>query len=181
MPTRVWTLRLAALMGAGTFAVHQLRYALSYGHEVAGHGYLALAGPAVVGALLLAFAAALARIARRAEETAPRLGPLWAGTTASLVLVYGAQESLEGIVTGRVPGMFEHGGLVSLPLAAAIGLVIALIMRATAAATRLAAPAATRLRAAHPLPLRSVLPPWAPPIARACARHLAARGPPAVV
>jgi hypothetical protein len=175
----VWTLRLAALMGAGTFAVHQLRYALSYGHEVGGHGYLALVGPAVVGALLLAFAAALGRIARRAEETAPRLGRLWAGTTASLVMVYGAQESLEGVVSGRVPGMFEHGGLVTLPLAVVIGLAIALIMRATAAATRLPTRAAPRPSASI-APLRVVLPPWAPPRTRASARHLAARGPPAV-
>jgi hypothetical protein len=176
----VWTLRLAALMGAGTFAVHQLRYELSYGHEVGGHGYLMLLGPAVVGALLLAFAAALGRIARRAEETAPRLGRLWAGTTASLVLVYGAQESLEGIVTGRVPGMFEHGGLVTLPLAAAIGLVIALIMRATAAATRLPGGRRPPLAFVRPAPLHVILPPWAPASTRASARHLAARGPPAV-
>jgi hypothetical protein len=180
VPTRVWTLRLAALMGAGTFAVHQLRYELSYGHEVGGHGYLALVGPAVVGALLLALAAALGRIARRAEETVPRLGRLWAGTTASIVVVYGAQESLEGIVTGRVPGMFDHGGLVTLPLAAAVGLLIALIMRATAAATRRPAGMGVPLAFAHPAPLRVVLPPWAPASTRASARHLAARGPPAV-
>jgi hypothetical protein len=176
----VWTLRLAALMGGGTFAVHQLRYALSYGHNVGGHGYLDLAGPAVVGALLLAFAVALRRIARGARETAPRLGRLWAGTTASLVVVYCAQETVEGMLSGRVPGMFEHGGLVTLPLALAIGLVIALIMRGAAAATRLPAGRAARLAPAPAAPLQVLLPPWAPASTRATARHLAARGPPAV-
>jgi hypothetical protein len=175
----VWTLRLAALMGAGTFAVHQLRYALSYGHEVGGHGYLVPLGPAVVAALLLAFAAALGRVVRRAEETAPRLGRMWVGTSAALVVVYCAQESLEGLVTGQVPGMFEHGGWVTIPLALAVGLTIALIMRGAAAATRL--PTGTASRPGLSIaPLQVVLPPWAPASTRASARHLAARGPPAV-
>src|SRR4051794_38340472 len=123
----MWTLRMAALMGCGTFAVHQLRYALSYDHEVSGHGYLVPAGALLVVVLLLAFAHALGRIARRAEEPAPRLGRLWAATSVALVCVYTVQESLESVLSGRVPGGFEHGGVVILPLAAVIGLVIALL------------------------------------------------------
>jgi hypothetical protein len=171
---------MAALMGAGAFAVHQLRYALSYGREVGGHGYLVPVGAVAVGALLFAFAVVLGRVARRAHETAPRMRRLWAGTTVALIVVYCVQESIEGLVTGSVPGMFEHHGWVAVPLAAAVGLAIALIMRAAAAATELRAGAA--LRPAAPIaPLDVVLPPWAPASTRASARHLAARGPPAVV
>jgi|tagenome__1003787_1003787.scaffolds.fasta_scaffold20819758_2 hypothetical protein len=176
----MWTLRMAALMGAGTFAVHQLRYALSYGHEVGGHGYLVPVGAVLVAALLLASAALLGRVARRAEERAPRFGRLWAATSVALVGVYTVQESLESILSGRVPGVFDHGGLVTLPLAAVIGLVIALLMRGAAAATRLSsARAPWRLPAAE-TPLRAVASPWAPRPARPSARNLAARAPPVV-
>jgi hypothetical protein len=171
---------MAALMGAGAFAVHQLRYALSYGREVGGHGYLVPVGAVVVGVLLFAFAVALGRIARRAHETAPRLRRLWAGTTVSLIIVYCVQESIEGLVTGSVPGMFEHHGWVAVPLAAAVGLVIALIMRGAAAATRLPGRGAAAHAPGPIFPLEIVPPPWAPRSTRAPSRHLAARGPPAV-
>jgi hypothetical protein len=180
VPTRVWTLRLVALIGAGTFAVHQLRYALSYGHEVGGHGYLVAVGPVIVAALLVAFAVALGRVARGAEEPAPRLGRLWAGTSASLFGAYCLQESVESLLNGGVPGMLEHGGWVALPLAAAVGLAIALIMRSAAAATALAHGRAPWQPPARVPSLQSVLPPWTAPRTRASARHLAARGPPAV-
>jgi hypothetical protein len=70
---------------------------------------------------------------------------------------------------------------VTLPLAVAIGLAIALIMRATAAATRLVRAHAASRPIAHATPLQAVLPPWTPVRTRAAARHMAARGPPAVV
>jgi hypothetical protein len=171
---------MAALMGAGAFAVHQLRYALSYGREVGGHGYLVPVGAVVVGVLLFAFAVALGRIARRAHETAPRLRRLWAGTTVALIAVYCVQESIEGLVTGAVPGMFEHHGWVAVPVAAAVGLAIALIMRGTAAATRLPTRSAAPRAAGRIEPLEIFLLPWLPASTRASARHLAARGPPAV-
>src|SRR4051795_59661 len=88
VPTRVWTLRLAALMGGGTFAVHQLRYALSYGHTVGGHAYLVPLAGVFVAALLFAAAALLGRVARRADDPAPRFRRLWAGTSAALVCIY---------------------------------------------------------------------------------------------
>jgi hypothetical protein len=176
----MWTLRMAALMGAGTFAVHQLRYALSYGHEVGGHGYLVPVGAVLVAALLLAFAALLGRVARRADEPAPRVARLWPATSVALVSVYTVQESLESVISGRVPGVFEHGGLVTLPLAIAIGLAIALLMRGAAAATRLAGARAPWRAPAADTPLRSFARPWAPVPARPSARNLAARGPPVV-
>jgi hypothetical protein len=181
VPTRVWTLRLTALIGAGAFGVHQLRYTLSYGADPGGHGYLVPLAPALAATLLLVLAVALGRVARRAEEPAPHLGRVWAGTSAALLVLYCGQETVEGLATGRVPGMFEHGGWVALPLAVVVGLAIALIMRGAAAATRLSLrlPPARPPAIAPPLPV--ALTPWSARPAGACARRVAARGPPAVV
>jgi hypothetical protein len=158
---------MAALMGGGTFAVHQLRY-------------LDAVAPVVISGLLLASAAAVGRIVRRAEEPVPRFRRLWAATSAALIAVYCTQESIEGVLSGRVPGMFAHGGWVTLPLAVLVGLAIALVMRGTAAATRLATARAPWRAPAASIPAQVVLPPWAPASTRAPARHLAARGPPVV-
>jgi hypothetical protein len=135
----------------------------------------------LVAALLFAAASALGRVARRADDPAPRFEHLWAGTSVALLCVYTVQESLESLVSGRVPGVFAHGGWVTLPLAVAIGLAIALVMRGAAAATRLASARAPWQAPDPTAPLQVVIPPWAPAPALSTARHLAARGPPAVV
>jgi hypothetical protein len=181
---------MAALMGAGTYAVHQLRYALSYdggaGHadSLSGHAYLGALGPVLAGLLLLALAAALGRVARGTADSAPRLRRLWAGASGSLLAVYCAQETVERLLggghAGGVPGMFAHGGWVAVPLALAVGLAIALLMRGAAAATALVAARAPWRPPAPAAPLHFLLPPWAPRTSLAPARHLAARGPPAV-
>jgi hypothetical protein len=185
VPSRTWTLRMAALMGAGAFGVHQLRFALApdNGRSLHAHGYLTAVGAALVGVLLFTLAAALSRMARGVVEEAPRLRRLWAGTSVSLIAVYCVQETIEGLLThGNTTGMFAGGGWIALPLALAIGLAIALVMRGAAAAS--AVVAGTR----HAPSLRvaiapfAVLPrPWSPRRSRACARHLAARGPPAAL
>jgi hypothetical protein len=174
----VWTLRLTALIGAGAFGVHQLRYTLSYGHEGGGHGYLIPLGPVLAACLLLVFAVALGRIARAAEEPTPRAGRVWAGASAALIALYYAQESIEGLATGAGPGAFGHGGWVAVPLAMAVGLAIALFMCGAAAASDLVTGRAPWSQAAEPAPVQVDLPPWLPPSTRASARHLAARGPP---
>jgi hypothetical protein len=179
---------MAALMGAGTFAVHQLRFALPVGDDrggapaFGGHGYLVSLGPVLVGLLLLAFAAALARLARGVPEPAPRFRRLWAGATASLFAVYCAQESIEGMLTtshpGGLVGVLGHGGWVALPLAVAVGLAIALVMRGAAAVSALVA-ARSPWNGAPPVDAVQVhLPPWAPRPTHVSARHLAPRGPP---
>lgn len=175
-------LRMAALMGVGTFGVHQLRFALSDDHAraVYGHGYLSALAPVLAALLLVAFAAGLARVARGAVEAAPRFRRLWAGASAGLMAAYCAQESIEGLLThGHATGMFAHGGLVALPLAIAIGLGIALIARGAAVASMLVA-ARGRSAAAKPrAPLmEAVLPPWTPRRTGSAARPLAARAPP---
>ena len=181
---------MAALMGAGTYAVHQLRYALSYdggaahSDSLSGHAYLGVLGPVLAGALLLALAAALGRVARGTVDSAPRLRRLWAGASGSLLAVYCTQETVERLLggghAGGVPGMFAHGGWVAVPLALAVGLAIALLMRGAAAATALVAARAPWRPPAPAPPLHVLLPPWAPRTSVATARHLAARGPPAV-
>jgi hypothetical protein len=180
---------MAALMGAGSYAVHQLRYALSYdggarhADSLSGHAYLGALGPMLAGVVLLALAAALARVARGVADPAPRFRRLWAGAGASLLAVYCTQETVERLLggghAGGVPGMFAHGGWVAVPLALGVGLAIALLMRGAAAATALVA-ARAPWRPPPPVPpLHAVLPPWAPRTSPASARHLAARGPPA--
>lgn len=180
---------MAALMGTGTYAVHQLRYALSYdggarhAESLNGHAYLAALGPVLAGLLVLALAAALARVARGAAEPAPRVRRLWAGSTGSLLAVYCAQETVERLLggghAGGVPGMFAHGGWVAVPLAVAVGLAIALLMRGAAAATALVAARAPWDAPGPAAPVTVVVPPWSPRRITAAALHLAARGPPA--
>jgi hypothetical protein len=173
---------MAALMGAGTFGVHQLRFALSDDHARAayGHGYLSALAPLLAALLLVAFAAGLARVARGAVEAAPRFRRVWAGASAGLVAAYCTQESIEGLLThGHATGMFEHGGWVAVPLALVVGLGIALVTRGAAAASMLIAARAPWAAAPARGPLvEALLPPWAPRETGAAARHLAARGPP---
>jgi hypothetical protein len=175
-----WILRMAALMGAGAYGVHQLRFALTPANRATAHAhaYLAPVGTVVVGLLLLALAAALARIARGRVDEAPRLRRLWPGTSASLVAVYCVQESIERLIAhGESP--LARGGWVAIPLAVVIGLAVALIARGAAAATEVAA-AERRAPALaiEPAPFDVLLRPWSPRRSRAGARPAAARGPP---
>jgi hypothetical protein len=177
-----WILRLAALMGAGAYGVHQLRFVLapSNGPTIRAHAYLAPVGTIVVALLLFALAAALARIARGVVEDAPRLRRLWAGASVSLLAVYCVQETIEEIVTeGDRQGLFAHGGWLALPLAVAIGLAIALLMRGASAASEVAAGARRVPRPAFvPAKFYALIAPRTPRRARPTARHQAARGPP---
>jgi hypothetical protein len=172
---------MAALMAAGTFGVHQVRFALSDDHAraVYGHGYLSAVAPALAALLLLAVAAGLGRAMRGTVEHAPRLRRAWAGASGGLIVAYCTQESIEGLLThGRATGMFAHGGWVALPLALAVGLAIALITRGAAAASLAPGKAVRPTALSHAPLVEALLPPWTARRTRAAARHLAARGPP---
>ena len=119
-------MRVAALMVAGTFGLHQLRFALigESADHVRGHGYLAVAGPLIAGVLLLALTLGLARAARGCAHRPASVRRVWLGASVTLVAVYALQESLEGQHT-----LFSHGGWLVLPLAIVIGLAIALLAR----------------------------------------------------
>ena len=100
-----------------------------------------------------AFVGALGRAFRSGEAgTCSRRGllGLWLSATLALVLIYASQEFLEGLFAAGHPaglqGIFGDGGWLSLPAAAAVGIVLALLVRGGRAAIELAA----RLRRARP-------------------------------
>jgi hypothetical protein len=130
-----------ALMPAGAFAVHQLRYWLAFGGhagaqlQATGHSYLHSVVPWIV--LLIAiscgvFLRALGR-AFSGHCSVPRytvsFAVLWLLCAASLVAIYAAQEFLEGLLAighpGGLAGIFGYGGWWSVPAALTVGLVLA--------------------------------------------------------
>lgn len=155
-------LRIAALLAAGAFGVHQLRYLLAHGDGAGaalaseGHAYLEALAPAVpvlLGAAALEFLLAL--VARRAT---PERRYRWAAVTTTLLAVYVCQESLEGLVAAGHPAglaaVLGNGGWVAVPLAGVIGLGIALLLRgadrALAAAARSRYRTVVRIRSSRP-------------------------------
>jgi hypothetical protein len=137
--------RAIALLGAGSAAIHQLRYAIGYGngagHALAAHphGYLRAVLPGLAAALIIAFAVVLIRLARRGsarpaqgqprqEAHAASLTVLWLACALALAAIFFVQETLEGAnaVTG--------GGWIGLALALPAGLLVALALRGADAA-----------------------------------------------
>jgi hypothetical protein len=193
MPARRDTLRTAALLLTAAFAVHQLRYALSYGAHTGaalahqGHAYLLAAAPFLGTLVAVAAARLLGRLAgpppgRGAREH--RLRVLWPACSLALVALYAVQESLEGLFAAGHPGgwaaLAAHGGWLALPLALLAGLVLAALLRVSA---RLEAAPPLRLaalRAGLPLGPPSPALPGAPDAALrpALAGNVGGRGPP---
>lgn len=184
-------LRATAALAVGAFALHQLRYALGYGDAAMqtlaahGHGYLAIVTPllAVVAAVAAGqFLAQLASARRsgRAGRDAGRFGRVWMAAAGVLFATYAGQELLEGALSAGHPGgiaaVVGGGGWWALPLALAIGLVVALVMRGADACVARAA----RRRS---LGSRRAVSQWRPasvdlPALRVLARNLAGRAPP---
>ena len=188
------TLRWLALLSAGAFGVHQLRYLAgdpSHGHGAItahAHAYLPLAAALV----LLLFVASLAHfasalmLARGGELRPPRplrFGRAWCGTTFTLLAVFVTQESLEGArLAGHSSGLhalFGHAGWTVLVFAPVIGALIALVMRG---ASSVLLAAVRRVRRARPRPSRGrwrLLPDSVAPPLDVLACPLAGRAPPA--
>jgi hypothetical protein len=160
------TLLLAGLIAVAVLVLHELRYVIGYGGHAGralaeqGHGYLPLASIGVllllalgVGQLLLAFRRAL----RSATASpAPPFGLLWLAAISALLAIYCGQELLEGLLaTGHPTGfgaLAANGGWSALPLAIALGALVALALRGAAAVEgRVAA----RARGPRPLPARA--------------------------
>ncbi len=189
------------LIALGALGVHDLRYLLAYGgnagHELSlqGHGYLRFATPLIAGLVVLGASAFAARVMRAyitgdagGTRALPSTRRLWLGASVLLVSVYATQEWLEGLLAEGHPGglgaPFGHGGLVAIPLAFAIGLVVALALRGAASAIAVAAArgrARLRPAAAGSLPLRISRSLFVPPRLAPLARHIAPRAPPAFV
>lgn len=148
LPARI---RAAALMPAAVLTVHQLRYQLAFGSQTddklaeQGHSYLGALTP--LAAMLVAiavgvFIAALAR-ARREGGAGERGRPflfVWLVAAAALLGIYALQELAEGMLVAGHPaglhGVFGDGGLWAVPLAAALGAVVALALRVAEVAKR---------------------------------------------
>jgi hypothetical protein len=185
---RGWVLRLAALLAAGTFGVHQARYALGYHEEASraladqGHAYLIALGPLVAGLVMLALAALLHRVARGAAAPAPPFRVLWPSATLALAVTYGVQESVEGALAAHHPAgvaaVLGHGGWVALPLAVVVGLAVALAMRGATAAAGLRPAVARRPWPLPAAPLRLAAPCFLAAPRPGAALTRAARGPP---
>jgi hypothetical protein len=184
-------LRFAGLLGAGSLAVHQLRYAAGYGGESSraladqGHGYLGAAGAVIALLLAVALGAFLGSLLRRRPPGAgqPRFGRLWLAAAGSLSAIYAGQELIEGALSSGHPegvaGVVAGGGWTAFAIAALVGALIALAMRgadAVLGTTRPARHIALRPPATNPiLPALSHLTGPAP----AFASSPPARGPPA--
>jgi hypothetical protein len=184
----IWRLRAAVLTLAGAVAVHQGRdlfASASHEHELARvHMYLTWAAPASGVLLFLAIMQLAGRAGRAAGvPMLPRMRTLWLVGAATLLLVFCAQESLETLLSeGRVPhvgDLLGAGGWTAIPLALAVGGLIALALRGAATVLRWAAARRRRplVRRARAAPLAP-----APPVLAAArsvlARRLAGRGPP---
>ena len=130
----------AALVPAGAFAVHQLRYWLAFGSHAAaelqaqGHSYLHSVVPWIVlllalsiGAFLLSLGRAFGGRSSRSRHTLS-FATLWLLCSACLVAIYVSQEFLEGLFAtghpGGLIGIFGYGGWWSIPAAVAVGLVL---------------------------------------------------------
>jgi hypothetical protein len=132
---RPLTPRAIALTAAASAAIHQARYSIGYGsgaeHELAarGHGYLSVAVPVIVAALVLALASLLMRAARgRATKADGSFTALWLAVAIALAAIFAVQESIEGA------SAVAHGGWIGLALAVPAGLLVALALRGAAAA-----------------------------------------------
>ncbi|MBV8081246.1 MAG: hypothetical protein JO186_12830 [Actinobacteria bacterium] len=127
------------LLPAAAFALHQLRYALTYGsHAEAvlaaqGHSYMSSVAPWIV--LMLAFGASsfVVRLARGEQRVRRPSQSLVAVSSALLLAIYVVQELLEGAFAtghpGGIAGVFGHGGWWAIPLAVLFGAAIASLLR----------------------------------------------------
>lgn len=138
-------IRCGALLSAGAFGVHQLRYRIAHGSDagaaldVSGHGYLTFLEPLIGLALAFAVGQVLVLLAGgrvpRRSFSRRSVALAFAG---ALLAIYTGQELLEGaLASGHasgVDGVFGAGGWVALPLALVIGSLLACTVRVVAAA-----------------------------------------------
>lgn len=129
-------LRFSALLSAGAFGVHQLRYFLAFGEdsqralESSGHGYLMALEPLLALAFAFAVGQALWRIVSgrpgAALPSRRALGLMFGG---ALLAVFVGQELLEGrLAAGHASGLgavVGSGGWIAAPIAFGIGAVLA--------------------------------------------------------
>src|SRR3954447_16665099 len=152
MPARRSRVRGPALMAAAAFAGHQLRYLLAPADasEAADHAYL----PFASGLVVLLFALAAGELALRVavaradgrSEAEPRAFPVtWLVASAGLVAIFTGQELAETLLSGGpLVDPLAGGGLEALPLALALGALVALALRLAGVAVSAAVRRRTR-------------------------------------
>ena len=131
-------LKTSALIALGAFAVHQLRYLAGYGDSAGtalgaqGHAYLAALMPVLVVLAASSVLGAIVAVALSRRPGAPSRGPGWAFCAAALLVVFGVQETTEGLLSSGHPGglaaLFAHGGWIAAPIAVAVGRVVSLML-----------------------------------------------------
>jgi hypothetical protein len=130
-----------ALMPAGAFAVHQLRYLFAFQGQAGtllqrqGHSYLHSLVPWIVLGIALAVGTFLRGLGRAfgGRCSLPRytvsFAAVWLACAGCLVAIYTTQELLEGLLATGHPaglaGVFGYGGWWSIPAALGVGLVLA--------------------------------------------------------
>ncbi len=147
-----YMLRAAAFLTGGAYAVHQLRYLVSFGSHADealhhhGHGYLSAVAPLVTLAVAAAIGWVLWSVMRPARSDVPhvRFRRAWALSSVCLVSVYTVQELLEGQFSHGHPeglaGVFGQGGWTAVPLAVLVGVAVAAVLRVSHAVERAAPP-----------------------------------------
>jgi hypothetical protein len=125
--------RSSAPIALGAFVVHQLRYLGGGGGS--GHGYLEVLLPVLV---VLAASAVLGTLvaARASGRTTGGSVAGWTSCAAALLVIFGVQETVEGMLSAGHPGgpagVLGHGGWIAVPLAIVIGWVVSLLLRGLA-------------------------------------------------
>jgi hypothetical protein len=132
-------LRTSAAIALGAFAVHQLRYLAGYGDAAGtalgaqGHAYMAAILPLLV--LLAAstvFGTLIAAALSAPRTTGARRSAGWVFCAAALLLVFGVQETVEGVLfaghAGGLSAALAHGGWIAAPIAIAVGGVVSLLL-----------------------------------------------------
>ena len=188
--TGIWRLRAAILVLVGALAVHHGRYAFAtpaHEHELAtAHAYLpwlASASAVLLFLVVVQLAAVLGRAGERSGPELPRTRTLWLTATLSLLAVFGAQESLELVLShGHLPEPAEllgGAGWTAIPLAVAAGGFIALLLRGAATVVRWALGRRRPVIRQAPLTLAAPRRPLLAAARPVLACRLAGRGPPA--
>lgn len=114
-------LRTSALIALGAFVVHQLRYLAGGGAAVGPeHSYLADVLPLL---LVLAASSALGATAvALSQGSATRRSAGWAFCTTALLVIFGVQETAEGLAP------FGHGGWIAVPIAVLVGRMTSMLL-----------------------------------------------------
>jgi hypothetical protein len=154
--------RASATIALGALTVHQLRYLAGYGDGAGaalgsqGHAYLAATLPLLIVLAAAATLGTLALAASARRSGSPTARPGWLFCTAALLVIFGVQESFEGLLAAGHPrglsAVFGHDGWVVLPIAALIGRLVAWLLDGLTSVERALAGAVARGRAPRGAP-----------------------------